>query len=106
MVFSSTIFLLFFLPAVLVLYYMPLRRFKSYKNIVLLLASLIFYAWGEPLFIFILLISILLNWFICLKIDASQSPVFRKICLWSALVLDLGLLAFFKYLVFGRRDVV
>lgn len=106
MVFSSTIFLLFFLPAVLVLYHMPLRRFKSYKNIVLLLASLIFYAWGEPLFIFILLISIFLNWFICLKIDASQSPVFRKICLWSALFLDIGLLAIFKYLVFVIKNIV
>ncbi len=60
MLFSSIVFLFTFLPAVLMLYYLLPERFH---NPVLLLASLIFYAWGEPVYIFLMLLSILFNYF-------------------------------------------
>lgn len=60
MLFSSLAFLFIFLPLVLILYH--LNRSSLYRNIILLLASLFFYAWGEPVFIFLLAVMIILNW--------------------------------------------
>ena len=60
MVFSSFVFLLAFLPIVLLLYYLCPARLR---NLVLLVFSLVFYAWGEPVYIFLMLISILFNYF-------------------------------------------
>ena len=62
MVFSSTVFLFLFLPLSLVLYYNPLRRTRGYRNGVLLAVSLVFYAWGEPVFVGVMLFSILYNY--------------------------------------------
>ena len=70
MLFSSIVFLFTFLPAVLVLYYLLPERFH---NPVLLLASLIFYAWGEPVYIFLMLLSILFNYFSGLDIDGQKA---------------------------------
>ena len=66
MLFSSPIFLFAFLPVTLAGYYLLDRKFK---NIFLLIMSLIFYAWGEPKFIFIMLISIMANWLFGLAVD-------------------------------------
>ena len=55
MVFSSTIFLFVFLPLVLVIYYQPWLRSRTFRNRFLLAASLLFYAWGEPIFVFLLI---------------------------------------------------
>ena len=60
MLFSSIVFLFTFLPAVVILYYLLPVRFR---NVILLLASLVFYAWGEPVYIFLMLLSILFNYF-------------------------------------------
>ena len=60
MVFSSIVFLFTFLPVVLILYFLVP---KAAKNVILLIASLIFYAWGEPVYVFLMLLSILLNYF-------------------------------------------
>ena len=60
MLFSSLVFLFTFLPITLLVYYLVPRKVK---NVVLLIASLIFYAWGEPVYIFLMLISILFNYF-------------------------------------------
>ncbi|MDR1379323.1 MAG: hypothetical protein LBJ36_09785, partial [Synergistaceae bacterium] len=69
MVFSSTVFLFLFLPGLLFLYYNPFFLFfnsphkgRTFRNTVLLLTSLFFYAWGEPLFVFVMMLSILVNW--------------------------------------------
>ncbi|MCI8527157.1 MAG: MBOAT family protein [Oscillospiraceae bacterium] len=70
MVFSSTIFLFAFLPVVLLGYYLLDRRFK---NIFLLLASLFFYAWGEPRFVFVMMGSILVNHLFALLIDRTRT---------------------------------
>ena len=71
MLFSSIVFLFTFLPAVLVLYYLLPERFH---NPVLLLASLIFYAWGEPVYIFLMLLSILFNYFSGLEKAGKKKP--------------------------------
>ena len=65
------------------------------KNIVLLLASLAFYAWGAPKFIFILLGSLIVNFYLVAALNRSEQH--RKLLLISSLVLNLGLLAYFKY---------
>ena len=68
MVFSSFIFLMLFLPIVLAIYYvMP----KVARNYVLLAASLVFYAWGEPVYVFLMIVSIILAWILGLKLDKA-----------------------------------
>lgn len=101
MVFSSAIFLFFFLPVVLVLYYvLP----KSWRNGILLAASLLFYSWGEPVFIAVLLASITLDFFIAKKMGKSEARQ-RKIWLTVSLFVNLALLAFFKYANFFIDNV-
>ena len=93
MVFSSTVFVFFFLPACLLLYYLiPQLRLK---NIVLLLFSLIFYAWGEPVYIILMILSILMNWWVGLFMD--RIPAWRRYILLTGILLNLGILGFFKY---------
>ena len=95
MVFSSPLFLFLFLPIVLSLYaLMPGIRAR---NLCLLIVSLIFYAWGEVSFIFLLLGSTLVNWFLGLRVDREQDPAKRKRAVTLAIVLNIGLLVFFKY---------
>lgn len=62
MVFSSTVFLFLFLPIVVLIYFIPIVKNRTFKNIFLLLASLSFYAWGEPVFVFLMMFSILVTW--------------------------------------------
>lgn len=101
MVFSSAIFLFFFLPVVLVLYYvLP----KSWRNGILLAASLLFYSWGEPVFITVLLASITLDFFIAQKMGKAEVRQ-RKIWLTVSLSVNLALLAFFKYANFFIDNV-
>lgn len=95
MVFSSIVFLFTFLPVVLILYFLVP---KAAKNVILLIASLIFYAWGEPVYVFLMLLSILLNYFCGLEIaeKAEEGSGARGVFLFTVLV-NLGLLGFFKY---------
>ena len=95
MLFSSIVFLFTFLPAVLVLYYLLPERFH---NPVLLLASLIFYAWGEPVYIFLMLLSILFNYFSGL--DIARNLTDRRLAKRSLIfniVVNIAILGFFKY---------
>ncbi len=105
MVFSSPIFLLFFLPLVLVVYYNPFFKGRSFRNHVLLLFSLVFYAWGEPLFVFIMMLSILLNWFFVLGMDRQKDPVKRRIWMLAPIIFDISLLFLFKYLGFFAHNL-
>ncbi len=105
MVFSSPIFLLFFLPLVLVVYYNPFFKGRSFRNHVLLLFSLVFYAWGEPLFVFIMMLSILLNWFFVLGMDRQKDPVKRRIWMLAPIIFDISLLFLFKYLSFFAHNL-
>ncbi|MBQ8815570.1 MAG: MBOAT family protein [Lachnospiraceae bacterium] len=92
MIFSSLTFLQIFLPITLLLYYIVPMRFK---NAALLLCSLIFYAWGEPVYIILMLYSILLNYVCGLLME--NHPRARKQILFFAVLVNLFLLGFFKY---------
>jgi len=95
MLFSSNTFLFGFLPAVVVLYYLCPRRCR---NVLLLVSSLIFYGWGEPKYVLLMLVSILLNYF-CGLAAARQHSRQRSTrgVLVLGVVLNLGMLGFFKY---------
>ena len=95
MVFSSSVFLFVFFPVVLGVYL--IAKEKS-QNIVLLIASLLFYAWGEPKNIFLMLLTIVINY--GLGFVVSSNSIFRKVGLITALIVDLGFLFVFKYLNF------
>ena len=94
MVFSSSIFLFWFLPIFLGVYFLVDRR---YKNAVALLASLVFYGFGSPKFLLVLLLSITIDFFLVRQIYKSDDPKRRKLFLVFSLVLNIGLLACFKY---------
>ena len=100
MVFSSILFLFIFLPLVL------LGNFllkKEYRNVFLLIASLGFYAVGEPKFVFVMIISIAINYFMGLFIDYGKknfNNLGNKVILLISVLLNLGLLFYFKYMDF------
>ncbi len=95
MVFSSIFFLFFFLPATLILYFSVGPKLR---NLVLLLASLLFYAWGEVGYVMLMLFSISINWIFGLLINGSKSTPKRcKLFLIFGIILNLLPLAFFKY---------
>lgn len=97
MVFSSIEFIFYFLPVVLLVYYLVP---KSAKNVVLLIASLLFYAWGAPNFICIFIASMICNFVITNKMHRSSEVKVRKGWLVASLVLNIGILAYFKYMNF------
>ena len=105
MVFSGNIFLFVFLPVTLLFYFNPFTKKcrdggRTFKNIVLLIASLVFYGWGEPRFVFIMMISIVLNYLIGLGLGKYEQKAVRHWLLAALLLLNLGLLFVFKYLGF------
>ncbi len=94
MLFSSIPFLFYFLPAVLILYFLVPRKLK---NTVLLLFSLVFYAWGEPKYVFLMIATIGLFYGCGLAIGRSKQKSRKKFWLIVSIVVSLGLLAVFKY---------
>lgn len=100
MVFSSLIFLFLFLPTFLLCYFIPRKR--KTKNIVLLIFSLLFYGYGEPIYVLLMILSIIVNYFIVLWMDKSSKP---KKWLIIDLVFNLGLLFFFKYTNFFLDNI-
>lgn len=101
MLFSSSIFLFLFLPLVLVIYYLPLRKCRQGQNVFLLLASLFFYAWGEPWFVLVMMGSIVANYGFGLWVAHNKRR--GKTCrvpIFLTLVANLGILFVFKYLMF------
>ncbi len=97
MVFSSSVFLFLFLPAVWILYTLIPARFMGIKNVILGLFSLVFYAFGEPVYILLMLGSILFNYFAAILIE-KQSDERRKSLLCAlSVAANLALLGVFKY---------
>lgn len=94
MLFSGLTFLYYFLPAVLILYFLAPN---GWKNGVLLLASLFFYAWGEPRLALLMIAAILVFYFCGLAIGRETRQNIRKLWLTVSVVIGLGLLAVFKY---------
>ncbi|MBR3248377.1 MAG: MBOAT family protein [Clostridiales bacterium] len=111
MVFSSATFLIIFLPLTMVLYYLVgvlITKSTAVKNLILLVASLIFYAWGEPIYIILMLISICFNFVIGKDIDQSKRMNNRrkaKMLFVSAIVFNLAVLGFFKYFNFLLENI-
>jgi alginate O-acetyltransferase complex protein AlgI len=103
MVFASHIFLFYFLPLVLLVYYLLPQRAR---NVFLTLVSYVFYGWWEPWFVSLMLFSTILD-FVCGRIIGAEdsSPARRKAALLTAICGDLGLLAFFKYYTFTAENL-
>lgn len=101
MVFSSAVFLLIFLPIVLLLYFCIQPK---YRNVLLLIASLLFYAYGEPKFVLIMILSIVLNYVLALLVEPASGKK-RKIFLFLTAFMNLGILFVFKYLAFSVRVI-
>jgi alginate O-acetyltransferase complex protein AlgI len=99
MVFSAPIFLFLFLPVVLALYVATPPRGR---NLLLLVASLVFYAWGEPRFVLVMLASALVNYAFALGLGATRH---RRLVLALAIAVNLGLLAVYKYSDFVVTNV-
>jgi alginate O-acetyltransferase complex protein AlgI len=99
MVFSSSVFLFLFLPVVLLGYYVLFRKSRRWQNIFLTVASLGFYAWGEPVFVLAMLGSIIGNWLLGLLLEKSGDKA-RKAIVATSVALNIGMLFVFKYLSF------
>lgn len=99
MLFSSVVFLCVFFPAVLALYYL-LSFSRVCQNTLLLLASLLFYAWGEPVYVLLMLASILVNAGAALLIERRKEKTGGKVLLVCAIAVNLAALFVFKYLGF------
>lgn len=94
MLFSSLIFLSVFLPTTMFLYIIVK---KSLKNYILLIASLIFYGWGEPRYLSLMLIIIIFNYIFALLIDKQ---IYKKTSLFFVIIINLSILTYFKYFNF------
>ena len=103
MVFASLLFIFLFLPANLVLYY--LTKDKNYRNWILVVFSLFFYAWGEPVWIIIMIISATVDYFNALAIERFRGTPWAKLGLISSVVINLGLLFLFKYSGFLYENI-
>lgn len=94
MLFNSSIFLVYFLPLFVLGYYLVDR---DYKNLFLLVASALFYAFGAPLFIFVVVATTLLDFYLVRRMDTFTDARRRKIVMWISVGVNLGLLVYFKY---------
>ena len=94
MLFSSIPFLYYFLPLVLITYF---AAPKKLKNAVLFAYSLVFYAWGEPVYVFLMAASIISAWGLALLMDKAKTPKTRKIFMIISVVISFSFLAYFKY---------
>ena len=104
MLFSSTIFLFIFLPIVLFVYYAVFRK-TNWRNYWLLFTSLGFYAWGEPIYVFLMLLSIIGNFCFGLWVDYCKEQRNRRLVLVASIVFNLGMLFYFKYAGFFVTNV-
>lgn len=94
MVFASPIFMFLFLPVCLLAYFISSVRLR---NLVLMLFSLLFYAWGERFFSLVMVASIFLNWMFGLMLDKVKAQYAAKLVVALAVVVNIGLLGFYKY---------
>lgn len=102
MLFSSNLFLFLFLPIVIIVYYLLNKRFR---NFFLLCASLLFYAWGEPRFVFVMIGSILFNYIMALLIHKVKLQKMRTVLLVLSIVGNLSILFVYKYLDFFIENI-
>src|ERR1700722_8829616 len=94
MVFSSILFLFYFLPIFLITYFIVDKKFK---NIVILIGSIVFYSWGAPRFIFVILATTLLDFYIVRWMSNTETRLHKRLLLALSVMINLGLLFYFKY---------
>lgn len=106
MLFSSTTFLYLFLPAVLFFNFVILRKSRRLQNIFLLLASLFFYAWGEPKFVLVMMASIVINWGFGILVNRNRdNKRTAKTLISLDVAFNLAILFVFKYLTFAGHII-
>lgn len=103
MLFSSLLFLFIFIPANILLYFIFKNRI--YRNVVLILFSLIFYAWGEPIWICILLIPATIDYFLARLITFTKKTFWARAAVFTSLLVNIGLLVLFKYREFLTENI-
>lgn len=105
MIFSSLLFLFRFLPVILILYFLAPKKFR---NGILFSASLVFYAWGEPIYVVIMLFSTLVDYVhgrLVWRYKEKGQLNKAKLCVISSMIVNLGLLGFFKYADFFLTNI-
>ncbi len=105
MIFSTSIFLFAFLPIVLLGNFVIFKKWRTAQNIFLFLASLFFYAWGEPVFVLIMLFSIFANWLFGLLVVKKTDKWYQRLILTLTAVVNLAILFVFKYLMFTLTNI-
>lgn len=117
MVFSSVLFIFAFLPALMAIYFLVPKKFRRLRNGILLVFSLGFYAYGEPKYVVIMILSIFINYVFGYFVHAVKSkeaqhgfadykPSFKlKFILWAAIVCNIGILMYFKYTNFFLQNI-
>ncbi len=103
MVFSSLLFVYAFLPICLIAYAIP-KGVKG-KNIILLIFSIIFYTWGEPVYVGLLVLMTFCDWFIARLIEKSESKKSKRALLIIACIINIGLIGYFKYTGFLLSNI-
>ncbi len=98
MLFSSITFLFYFLPFVVIL--SLIIKGNKWKNLFLMFASIVFFAWGETEMVFLLLLTIYINYILAIQIDKQEKLSSRKLYLTLALIFNIGLLGYYKYMNF------
>lgn len=103
MIFSSLLFLFYFIPIFFIIYYVCPKRAR---NVVLFLGSVVFYGWGEPKFLILIFISIAVNYLAGRMMEKyGYSSLYKKIILVAAMLFDFGMLFFFKYINFFITNI-
>lgn len=102
MVFSSITFLFYFLPIVLIIYYIAPKKFR---NLVLLISSLFFYFFGEPKYGWIMVLSIISMYIHGILIDKFKDTKYKKVPLISGIVISIAVLFYFKYFDFLIENI-
>ena len=103
MIFADLVFIYMFLPVNLAIYY--LSKNKVYRNLVLILFSLFFYSWGEPVWVCLLIFSSLVDYTCGLVIDKNRGKPMAKVAVFMSLLINLGLLGIFKYSSFFAENL-
>jgi alginate O-acetyltransferase complex protein AlgI len=98
MLFNSLEFIVFF-PVVFIIYWL-LKNRLTFQNLFLVVASYVFYGWWDYRFLLLIFVTTLLDYFIALRVDASEQPATRKFWVGLSITMNLGVLMFFKYFNF------
>lgn len=100
MIYNTNLFLCYFLPVFLIIYFLLATIPRSWpKNTFLLFSSIFYYAWGAPLFVFVVIGSVLADFFLLKEVGRRKGGK-RKVFFWISVLLNIGLLLYFKYMNF------